>query len=52
MDKNLRGKRFFFTYEDPEEKGMYRVKDLSQKEIEQIIAGGVDVFFNYESYIA
>lgn len=52
MDKNLRGKRFFFTYEDPEEKGMYRVKDLSQKEIEQIIAGGVDMFFNYESYIA
>lgn len=51
MDKNLRGKRFFFTYEDSENEGTYRVKTLTQPEIEQIIAGGVDMFFNYESYI-
>ena len=52
MDKSLRGKRFFFTYEDFEEEGTYRVRTLSQPEIEQIITNGVDMFFNYESYIS
>lgn len=51
MDKNMRGKRFFFTYEDSKEEGVYRVKALTPKEIEQIVSGGVDVFYNYESYI-
>lgn len=52
MDKSLRGKRFFFTYEDPQEEGVYKVKSLSLAEIEQIIAHGVDMFYNYESYIS
>jgi predicted ATPase len=52
MDKSLRGKRYFFTYEDPEEEGVYKVKSLSLEEIEQIIANGVDMFYNYESYIS
>ena len=51
LDKPQRGKRFFFTYENPKEKGTYFVKSLSLPEIEQIIAGGVDLYFNYESYI-
>lgn len=52
MDKSLRGKRFFFTYEASEEVGVYRVKSLSLEEIEQIIANGVDMFYNFESYIS
>jgi len=52
MDKSLRGKRFFFTYEYPKEEGVYKVKSLSLAEIEQIIANGVDMFYNYESYIS
>ena len=51
MDKNLRGKRFFFTYEDSNEEGVYHVKALTPQEIEQIVSSGVDVFYNYESYI-
>ena len=51
MDKNVRGKRFFFTYEDPEAKGVYKVKALTPQEIDQIVANGVDMFYNYESYI-
>ncbi len=41
----------FFTHAFEQEDGLYSVKQLSKKEIDEIYSGGIDLFFNFEYYV-
>lgn len=49
LDKNPEDFRLFFTY--PLENGRHSIKAASEEEIQEIYDNGVDLFFNFESFL-
>lgn len=50
LENKVQGFRFFFTYQMQEEDG-FVVRAANDEDIEEILSNGVDMFFNFESYI-
>lgn len=50
LEQHLPGFKFFFTYQDPESDG-YIVRTATEEEQQEIYDNGVDMFFNFETYI-
>lgn len=50
LEHKIPGFRFFFTYQAPEEVG-FVVRTANDEDIKEILTNGVDMFFNFESYI-
>ena len=44
------GFRLFITYPDANS-GKFKVKSLSEKDIQDVYGNGVDLFFNFEAYL-